>query len=157
MQIWQSNTPIPEHTRYWISTVLPIPMSFPNVAFDERKVAESSHDLTTFQTPFKALRIVTLPMGWTNSVPIMHNDITYILQPKILTSPFPILMTPPSKVQNHAINLVMVHTKQSPTVLPVWEHFESFNCVIQCMKYCGGTFSSPKLFLCISEITVVGY
>jgi hypothetical protein len=29
------------------------------VAFNERKVTESSQDLTTFQTPFGALRIVT--------------------------------------------------------------------------------------------------
>ena len=53
------------------------------VAFDERKVAESSCDLTTFQTPFGALRIITLPMGWTNSVPIMHDNVSYILQPEI--------------------------------------------------------------------------
>ena len=53
------------------------------IAFDERKVTESSRDLTTFQTPFGALRIVTLPMGWTNSVPIMHDDVTHILQPEI--------------------------------------------------------------------------
>jgi hypothetical protein len=60
------------------------------VAFDKRKVAESSQDLTTFQTPFGALRIVTLPMGWTNSVPILHDDVTYILQPEIphITIPY---------------------------------------------------------------------
>ena len=53
------------------------------IAFDEKKVAESSHDLTTFQTPFGTLPIVTLPMGWMNSVPIMHDDVSYILQPEI--------------------------------------------------------------------------
>ena len=25
------------------------------------------------------------------------------------------------------------------------------------MKYCGGTFSGPKLFLCVPEITVLGH
>jgi hypothetical protein len=29
------------------------------------------------------LRLVTLPMGWTNSVPIFHEDVTYLLQPEI--------------------------------------------------------------------------
>jgi hypothetical protein len=53
------------------------------VAFDERKVTESSRNLTTFQTQFRALRIITLPMGWTNSVPIMHDNVSYILQPEI--------------------------------------------------------------------------
>lgn len=39
------------------------------VGYDERSLAKSSQDLTTFQTPFGALHLVTLPMGWTNSVP----------------------------------------------------------------------------------------
>ena len=33
------------------------------VGYDEHTLAESSRDLTTFQTPFGALRLVTLPMG----------------------------------------------------------------------------------------------
>jgi hypothetical protein len=39
----------------------------------------------------------------------------------------------------------------------VWEHFENLNRVVQRMKYCGGTFSGPKLFLCVPEIFVVGH
>ena len=60
------------------------------VGYDERTLAESSRDLTTFQTPFGALRLVTLPMGWTNSVPIFHDDVTFILQAEIpdVTIPF---------------------------------------------------------------------
>ena len=53
------------------------------VGYDERLLAEDSRDLTTFQTPFGAMRLVTLPMGWTNSVPIFHDDVTCILQPEI--------------------------------------------------------------------------
>jgi len=49
------------------------------VRYDKRVLAERSRDLTTFQTPFGVLRLVTLPMGWTNSVPIFHDDMTYIL------------------------------------------------------------------------------
>lgn len=33
------------------------------VGYDERLLAESSRDLTTFQSPYGALRLVTLPMG----------------------------------------------------------------------------------------------
>ena len=50
------------------------------VGYDERALAESSRDCTTFQSPFGALRLTTLPMGWTNSVPIFHDDVTFILQ-----------------------------------------------------------------------------
>ena len=53
------------------------------VSYDERLLAESLRDLTTFQTPFGAMRLVTLPMGWTNSIPIFHDDVTKILSGKI--------------------------------------------------------------------------
>lgn len=33
------------------------------VRYDEQKLDESSRDLTTFQTPFRAMRLTTLPMG----------------------------------------------------------------------------------------------
>jgi hypothetical protein len=38
----------------------------------------------------------------------------------------------------------------------VWEHFENLNRVVQRMKYCGGMFSGPKLYLCVPEIFVLG-
>jgi len=53
------------------------------VSYNERGLAETSCNLTTFQSPFGMLRLVTLPMGWTNSVPIFHDDVTFILQPEI--------------------------------------------------------------------------
>lgn len=60
------------------------------VGYDERTLAESSRDLTTFQTPYGALRLTTLPMGWTNSVPIFHDDVTYMLREEIphVTRPY---------------------------------------------------------------------
>ena len=33
------------------------------IGYDERGLSETSHDLTTFQSPFGTLRLVTLPMG----------------------------------------------------------------------------------------------
>jgi hypothetical protein len=39
----------------------------------------------------------------------------------------------------------------------VLEHFENLNRVVQRMKYCGGMFSSPKLYLCVPEIFVLGH
>lgn len=60
------------------------------VGYNKHLVAPLSRDLTTFQTPFGALCHCTLPMGWSNSVPIFHNDVTYILQPEIpeITVPY---------------------------------------------------------------------
>ncbi len=53
------------------------------VSYDKHGLMETSRDLTTFQLPFSALHLITLPMGWTNSVPIFHDDVTCILQPEI--------------------------------------------------------------------------
>ena len=60
------------------------------IGYNEQALAKSSCDLTTFQTPFGAMWLTALPMGWTNSVPIFHDDITYILRPEIphVTQPY---------------------------------------------------------------------
>lgn len=131
------------------------------VGYDERTLSESSRDLTTFQTPFGALRLVTLPMGWTNSVPIFHDDVTFILQPEIpdVTVPFiddvPI-KGPASRYQNSDGTYETIKGNSGIRRF-VWEHFQNLNRVIQRMKYCGGTFSGPKTTLCAEEITVVGH
>ena len=60
------------------------------VGYDERLLAEESRDMMTFQTLYGALRLVTLPMGWTNSVPIFHDNVTAILRAEIpeITIPY---------------------------------------------------------------------
>jgi hypothetical protein len=131
------------------------------IAFDERKVAESSRDLTTFQTPFGALRLVTLPMGWTNSVPILHDDVSHILQPEIPEITIPYINDVPIKGPKTRYQLPGGAYETIPENRSirrfVWEHFENLNRVVQRMKYCGGTFSGHKLFLCVPEITVLGH
>ena len=60
------------------------------VGYAKWLITELSHNYTTFQTPYGVLQLVTLPMGWMNSVPIFYDDITYILQSEIpyLTIPY---------------------------------------------------------------------
>src|SRR5271169_6392211 len=131
------------------------------VGYDERTLAEESRDLTTFQTPFGALRLVTLPMGWTNSVPIFHDDVTFILQAEIPDVTVPYIDDVPIKGPASRYQL----TDGTYETIPenagirrfVWEHFQNTNRVVQRMKYCGGTFSGPKTTLCAEEITVVGH
>jgi hypothetical protein len=131
------------------------------VGYDERTLAESSRDLTTFQTPFGALRLITLPMGWTNSVPIFHDDVTYILQPEIPEYTIPFIddvpvKGPASRYQKEDGSYETI--PGNPGIRRfVWEHFENMNRIVQRMKYCGGTFSGHKTTLCAEEITVVGH
>jgi hypothetical protein len=131
------------------------------VGYDERALAESSRDLTTFQTPYGALRLTTLPMGWTNSVPIFHDDVTSILLPEVphLTVPYiddvPI-KGPRSRYQRQDGSFETI--PENPGIRRfVWEHFQGVNRVVQRMKYCGGTFSGFKSILCAPEITVLGH
>ena len=131
------------------------------VGYDERLLDPASRDMTTFQTPYGALRLVTLPMGWTNSVPIFHEDVTAILKEEIpeYTTPY--------------IDDVPVRGPKSRYELPdgtyetipenkgirrfVWEHVNNANRILQRMKYCGGTFSGKKTIICAEEIQVLGH
>lgn len=131
------------------------------VGYDERLIAESSRDYTTFQTPYGALRLVTLPMGWANSVPIFHDDVNFALQEEIPHVTLPYLDDAPIK----GPKTQYLDYKGVPETIPknpgirrfVWEHFQNMNRVVQRMKYCGGTFSGPKAILCKREIVVLGH
>src|SRR5277367_2582255 len=131
------------------------------VGYDERALAPSSRDLTTFQTPYGAMRLTTLPMGWTNSVPIFHDDVTHILQEEIPHVTQPYIDDVPVK---GPATMYMQDNGEPETIAEnpgirhfVWEHFQDLNRVVQRMKYSGGTFSGYKSTLCAPEITVLGH
>ena len=104
------------------------------IGYDERLLAESSRDLTTFQTPFGALRLVTLPMGWTNSVPIFHDDVTYILQEEIPEVMVPYIDDVPCRGPATRYELPGGKYKTIPENKGircfVMEHFENVNRVV---------------------------
>jgi hypothetical protein len=131
------------------------------VGYDEQALAPSSRDLITFQTPYGTLQLTTLPMGWTNSVPIFHDDVTYILQPEIPHVTQPYINDIPVKGPSTGY----IKDNGEPETIPensgiwrlVWEHFQDLNRIVQRMKYSGGTFSGLKTTLCTPEITVLGH
>ena len=131
------------------------------VGYDERQLAESSRDLTTFQTPFGALRLVTLPMGWTNSVPIFHDDVTYILADEIPEHTVPYIDDVPIRGPATRYELPgggYETLKENANIRRfVWEHMNTVNRILQRMKYAGGTFSGPKTTICADHITIVGF
>ena len=131
------------------------------IGYDERGLSEPSRDLTTFQSPFGTLRLVTLPMGWTNSVPIFHDDVTCILQPEIPDTTIPYIDDVPIRGPEGRYLLpdgTEERIPDNPGIRRfVWEHFQSVNRVVQRVKYCGGTFSGFKSALCAEEIVAVGH
>jgi hypothetical protein len=100
-------------------------------------------------------------MDWTNSVPIFHDNVTYILQPEIphVTKPYiddiPVKGPPMRYIRDNG----------EPETIPensgirqfVWEHFQDLNHIVQQMKYSGSTISGLKTTLCTPEIIVLGH
>jgi len=131
------------------------------VGYDERVLAECSRDLTTFQTPFGALRLVTLPMEWTNSVPIFHDDVIYILRDEIPRYTLPYIddvpIRGPTTRYKKSDGTVEVLEKNPRIRRFIFEHMGNVNWILQRMKYTGGTFSGPKIKICEDHITIVGF
>ena len=131
------------------------------VSYDEWALAPSSCNYMTFQTPYGVMRLTTLPMGWTNSVLIFHEDVMKILQPKIphVTQPYinnvPV-RGPVSQYIKEDGKVETIH-KNPGIQWFIWEHLQDVNCVVQQMKYCGGTFSGYKSKLCAPKIIVTGH
>jgi len=131
------------------------------IGFDERALAIESRNLTTFQTPLGTFCLTTLPMGWTNSVPIFHNDITFILRPEIPEVTYPYINDVP--VRGPASRYILpngefeTHPENSGIRRFVWEHFIALARVVQRMKHAGGTFSGFKSILCSPKVTVLGH
>ena len=131
------------------------------VGYDERHLAEESRDLTTFQSPLGAMRLTTLPMGWSNSVPIFHDDVTYTLQDEI---PDP---------AGAYVDDVSIKGPATPYLLEdgshetiphnrsirrfVFEHLQNVNRIIQRLKYVGATCSGTKSTLIAREGMVLGH
>ena len=111
--------------------------------------------------PYGAMQLTTLPMGWTNSMPIFHDDVTHILQPEIPHVTQPYIDDVP--VKGPAMMYIQENGEpetifENPGIRHfVWEHFQDLNHVLQRMKYSGGTFSGYKSILCAPEIMVLGH
>jgi hypothetical protein len=101
------------------------------VGYDKCAIAESSCDLTTFQSPFGTLRLTTLPMGWTNSILIFHNDVMHILRPEIPQVTIPYINDVP--VKGPASHYILLNNEFE--TIPenqgirrfIWEHFQGMH------------------------------
>jgi hypothetical protein len=100
-------------------------------------------------------------MGWTNSVPIFHDDVTFILQPEIPDFTVPYIDDVPIRGPETRYVLpdgTEERIPENPGIRRfVWEHFQNVNRIIQRTKYCGGTYSGFKSTLCAEEIVAVGH
>ena len=88
-----------------------------------------------FQTPYGALRLTKLPMGWTNTVPVFHDDVMHILQPEVPQFTIPYIddvpvRRPVTTYQND--NRVFETIPENSGICCfIWEHFQNLNCIVQ--------------------------
>lgn len=131
------------------------------IGYDERLLVEESRDMTTFQTPFGTLHLVTLPMGWTNSVSIFHDNVTKILKPEIPEYTIPYIddvpvRGPASRYEFESGEYEAIPENKGIRHF-VWDHMQNVNRILQRMKYCGGTFLGKKTVMCSEAILVLGH
>jgi len=99
-------------------------------------------------------------MGWTNSVPIFHDDVTAILKTEIPEYTIPYIDDVPVRgPASHYEKDGIYETIPGNNGIRhfIWEHIQNVNRILQRMKYCGGTFSGKKTLVCTEEIEVVGH
>jgi len=96
-----------------------------------------------------------------NSVPIFHDDVTYILRQEIPRYTLPYIDNVPIRGPETRYELPdgSIETlEQNPEIQKfVFEHLETVNRILQRMKYARGMFSGPKTTICSDFITTVGF
>lgn len=128
--------------------------------FYARIMDPTSRDMTAFQTPIGPLRIVSLPMGFTNSPAEFQACMTFILQEEI------------PDVAGVFIDDIPIKGPESKYVLEggqeeripgnpgirrfVWEHLNDLHRILHRIGQAGGTVSGKKMQLCLPDVEIVG-
>ncbi|KAF8189472.1 hypothetical protein K438DRAFT_1593362, partial [Mycena galopus ATCC 62051] len=97
--------------------------------------------------------------GWTNSVPIFHDNVTYIFQDKIpdFTQPYidNVLVRGPPMCHELLDGLYETVPENLHIKRFVSDHFVDCNRSLTCLAYAGGTVSRKKLQICCDTSRVV--
>jgi hypothetical protein len=128
--------------------------------FHARMLHEDSRDMTAFQTPLGVLRLVSLPMGYTNSPAEFQACMMHILQAEVpdkagvFIDDVPI-KGPPTQYLGKD-NKPKTLWCNSGIRKFVWEHLNDVHRILHRLGEAGGTVSGKKMQLCKSEVEIVG-
>jgi len=102
-----------------------------------------------------------LPMEWTNSVLIFHDDITYILHDEIPRYMLLYIDDVPIRgpaTRYEKLDSTLEVLEKNPGIRRfIFEHMENINRILQRMKYAGEMFLGPKTKIYEDHITIVGF
>ena len=128
--------------------------------FYARVLDAESRDMTAFQTPLGALRITSLPMGFTNSPAEFQACMVFLLQDEIPEVAGVFIDDVPIK---GPANRYLDENGKEETIQEnpgirrfMWEHFNDLHRILHRIGEAGGTVSGKKMQLCKSEVEIVG-
>jgi len=128
--------------------------------FYARIMDPSSRDMTAFQTPIGPLRIVSLPMGFTNSPAEFQACMTFILQKEIPEVAGVFIDDIP--IKGPETRYEMEDGKEetitgNPGIRRfIWEHIQDLHRILHRIGEAGGTVSGKKMQLCKPDVEIVG-
>lgn len=131
------------------------------VGYDHRTLDISSRDLTTVQSPLGAVRLTSLPMGWTNAVAIFHEDVTFILEPEIPHVAWPFVDDCSIKgpaTRSETSNGGYETIPENPGIRKfIWQHLVDVHRILHRLSCAGATVSANKLFIAVPEVIILGH
>ena len=129
--------------------------------FYARIMDPGSRDLTAFQTPLGTLRIVSLPMGFTNSPAEFQACMMFILKEEICNQKAGVFIDdipvngPRSQYLDQS-GKPEVLSRNSKIPRYVWEHLNDLHRILWRIGEAGGTVSGKKMQLCRPEVEILG-
>jgi len=131
------------------------------VGYDHRTLDIASRDLTTVQSPSGAVRLTTLPTGWTDALAIFHADIIFILEPKIPDPALPFIDDTTIKgpktcyeIEGGGYETILANPQIRRFM---WEHLSDIHCIFHQFLCAGATISATKLFIAVPAVTILGH
>jgi len=129
--------------------------------FHARILDVDSRDMTAFQTPLGVLRLVSLPMGYTNSPAEFQACMMFILQDEVPDKAGVFIDDIPIKgpaTRYLTANGTEECIPQNPGIHRfVWEHLNDVHRILHRIGEAGGTVSGKKMQLCLPEVEIVGH
>lgn len=123
--------------------------------YDQVVIDVRDRDLTAINTPLGLYRMICLPQGWTNSVAAFVAAGRSILA-DFIPRPADIF------IDDVVVQGAPAHSADFSEISPgirrfVSDHIETLDKILSALKESGLTIAGHKTFLCMEELTVVGY
>src|SRR6266850_4703963 len=131
------------------------------VGYDHQTLDVTLHDLTMVQSPIGALQLTCLPQGWTNTVAIFHDDISFLLTPKIphiahsFVNNCTIKGLPTCyKTNDGGYNTI----PENPGIRKfIWQHLQDVHRILHHLCTAGATISAKKIIIASPKIIILGH